>query len=450
MSQGGRRLAHDRIRLSRSIIEEAIETGEAVISREIPTHAPASSLSPGANPEESSFKSALIVPLRHQGEMLGVLYLDSHVITRNFGPLDIQLLALFARHAAISLANARAYHEIETLRGKLESENVYLQQEIESTAAFTDLVAESPRMRRALSDMERVANTDSTVLIRGETGTGKEVLARAIHAASPRRAKPMIKVNIAALPDTLVEAELFGHEKGAFTGADSRRIGRFELAEGGTLFLDEIGDLPPSIQVKLLRVLQEREFERLGSTRTQSTNVRVITATNRDLESMIREGTFREDLFYRLNVFPIDLPPLRDRGADILKIAAQIIGKRSREMGRDVRGIDDRTRQALLSYRWPGNIRELSNVLERAVILSRGPVITSDCLSLDLDLKDTTDLPMTRGGIPLNQMLKDLKIQCIREALRKTGGNQAQAASLLGLHRSNLNRLIRDLQIAPT
>ncbi len=267
---------------------------------------------------------------------------------------------------------------MEQEKARLSDQNTYLQEELKSVHNFEEIIGRSPALLQALDKVNRVARTDATVLITGETGTGKELFARAVHSASRRRDKPLIKLNCAALPPSLVESELFGHEKGAFSGAIQRRLGRFELAQGGTIFLDEIGEVPPDVQVKLLRVLQEREFERVGGSEPIKVDVRVIAATNRDLPRAVREGTFREDLFYRLNVFPIELPPLRDRIGDVPLLVQFLLPAFSMRAGVRVESVGPATMRRLASYRWPGNIRELENVLERAIILSNGPTLEID------------------------------------------------------------------------
>src|SRR5262249_48503141 len=263
----------------------------------------------------------------------------------------------------------------EQEKARLEQQNLYLQEEIKSAHNFDEIVGQSPALTAVLDHVRRVAPTDSTVLITGETGTGKELIARAIHSASRRKDKPLIKINCAALPAGLVESELFGHEKGAFTGAIARRVGRFELAQGGTIFLDEIGEIPAEAQAKLLRVLQEREFERVGGTTPIKTDVRVIAATNRDLLKAVREKSFREDLYYRLNVFPVSLPPLRDRTSDIPLLVQFLVNKFKMRIGKSIDSVSHKTMQRLMGYPWPGNVRELENVLERAVILANSPTL---------------------------------------------------------------------------
>ena len=268
------------------------------------------------------------------------------------------------------MENVRAYQEISQRNAQLIDEKIYLERELHEE--FAEIVGRSPALRRVLKAVKTVAPTDSTVLLLGETGTGKELIARAIHGLSLRRERPFVRLNVAALPPGLLESEMFGHEKGAFTGATAMRTGRLELAHRGTLFLDEVGDIPGEVQPKLLRALQEREFERLGSTRTQRVDVRVVAATNRDLERMVEEGSFRSDLYYRLNVFPIHVPPLRERVEDIPPLAAHFAQKCARRMGRPVPAIPAAVMGALKRWSWPGNVRELENVIERAVIVSSG------------------------------------------------------------------------------
>ena len=276
---------------------------------------------------------------------------------------------------AIAVENALAYGEIRSLKDKLAAERLYLRDEVRTERDFDEIVGKSVVLRRALKNAETVGPTDSTVLIYGETGTGKELIARAIHNLSPRRSKAFVKLNCAAIPTGLLESELFGHEKGAFTGAIAQRIGRFELANGGTVFLDEVSEIPLELQTKLLRVLQEREFERLGSGRTLRTDARLIAATNRDLTALVAEQKYRADLFYRLNVFPIHVPPLRERPEDIPLLVRHFVEHYARRMKRTIETIPSETMEALTRYRWPGNVRELQNLMERAVILSPGPVL---------------------------------------------------------------------------
>src|SRR4029077_11356043 len=292
-----------------------------------------------------------------------------------FSPDEVKLLMQVANQVAIAVENALAYSKIAELKEKLTQEKLYLEDEIRTELNFEEIVGKSAVLRRVLKQVATVAPTDSTVLIFGETGTGKELIARAIHNLSSRRSNSFVKLNCAAIPMGLLESELFGHEKGAFTGAIAQRIGRFELANHGTVFLDEVGEIPLELQPKLLRVLQEREFERLGGTRTFTTDARLIAATNRDLASMVEDQKFRSDLFYRLNVFPLRVPSLRERPEDIPLLVRHFAEQCARRMNKKIETISSETLKQMQQYHWPGNIRELQNVIERAVILSAGPVL---------------------------------------------------------------------------
>ena len=340
------------------------------------------------------------------------------------------------------MENARAYEELADVNARLTDEKQYLERELDQQ--FADIVGKSRALRKTLTAVETVAPTDSSVLILGETGTGKELIARAIHNLSPRRERPFVRMNAAAMPASLFESELFGHEKGAFTGAVASRTGRLELAHRGTLFLDEVGDIPLEVQPKLLRVLQEREFERLGSTRTQRVDVRIVAATNRDLERMVEDGSFRSDLYYRLNVFPIAIPPLRERVEDIPALALHFVTQCARRLGRPVPSISPAVMDALKRWTWPGNIRELQNVIERGVIQSAG----SDFV---LPLQDVQ--PKTRASVPGSKpaaTLKDAERDAIVRALRESGGviaGPTGAAARLGLRRTTLQGKMRRLGI---
>ena len=317
------------------------------------------------------FKSHCFIPLVNRGRALGVLAI-LRTMEGAFTPEEVEFLSQASGQIAIAVENALAYQEISELRDKLAQEKLYLEDEIRSEMNFDQIVGDSPALRRVLELVETVAPSDSTVLLLGETGTGKELVARAIHDHGRRKDRTFVKLNCAAIPTGLVESELFGHEKGAFTGAISQKVGRLELADQGTLFLDEVGDVPPEVQPKLLRALQEREFERLGSTRTKKVNVRLVAATNRDLEKMIADREFRSDLYYRLNVFPIRIPPLRERREDIPMLVSYFVQKFARQMQKRIETIPAAAMRKLTEWDWPGNIRELQNFIERAVILTRG------------------------------------------------------------------------------
>jgi formate hydrogenlyase transcriptional activator len=358
---------------------------------------------------------------------------------------DVSFLQLVANQVAVSVENALVFQEIEALRDQLSKENAYLEEEVRTEHNFGEIIGESAALRRVLQEVETVAATGSTVLIRGETGTGKELIARAVHDLSPRQGRTFVKLNCAAIPTGLLESELLGHEKGAFTGAVSQKVGRFELAHRGTLFLDEVGDIPPELQPKLLRVLQEQEFERLGGTKTIKVDVRLVAATNCDLARMVADGRFRADLYYRLNVFPVVLPPLRERRDDIPRLVRHFTQHFARRMGRRIETIPPAVLDALVGYSWPGNIRELQNVIERAVILSLGP-------ALQVPLGDL-QLVATMASVPTAAAvtLADAEREHILGALRETGwvvSGPKGAAVRLGMKRSTLQEKMRKLGIS--
>ena len=359
-----------------------------------------------------------------------------------FGQEDLDILSQISAQISLALDNALAYGRLSASRNRLEDERLYLESEIRAEYNFEDLVGKSPALRKVLDQVEIVAPTGSTVLLRGETGTGKELIARAIHSHSPRRDRTFVRLNCAAIPSGLVESELFGHEKGAFTGALMQKRGRFELADHGTLFLDEIGDISPELQPKLLRALQEQEFERLGSNKTIHVDVRLIAATHRDLSLMIRNNQFREDLFYRLNVFPIEIPPLRERREDIPLLVHYFVSRLSRLMQKRIKSIPKPAMDALTNSPWPGNVRELENFIERAVILTQG-----DELNVPMaELKKSA----ARNAAPVSTF-HDAERQAIIEALKAASGRisgRGAAAERLGLKRTTLQNKMRRLNIA--
>ena len=366
---------------------------------------------------------------------------------------DLLFFQEVANQIAMSVANMQAYEEIAALKTRLQEENVYLQEEISREHNFQEIVGNSRALVEVLRNVETVAPTDSTVLIMGETGCGKELIARAIHSRSGRKNRPLVKLNCGAIPTGLVESELFGHMKGAFTGALERRIGRFELADGGTLFLDEISELPLDTQVKLLRVLQEHEFEPLGSSKTIRVNVRIIAASNRDLDKAIQEGRFRADLYYRLNVLPIVLPPLRQRRSDIPLLTSFFVERYSRQLGKQIMGVAQDTMEILSHYDWPGNIRELQNVIERAVVLSRGSVLRlgRDLLPLSAEAATDDETVVSFSGQSSNgetHSLEQVEKRHILEVLTQTkwvieGANGA--ARILDLHPNTLRSRMKKL-----
>ncbi|MDE3243147.1 MAG: sigma 54-interacting transcriptional regulator [Nitrospirota bacterium] len=386
-------------------------------------------------------KSVCCVPLRSRNRQLGTLNIAS-LRPGAFTQDDVDLLTQVASQIAIAVENALAYRQIAELKDKLSKEKLYLEGEIQNEYNFEEIVGDGPALRRVLQQVEIVAPTDSTVLILGETGTGKELLARALHNRSGRRDRTFVKMNCAAIPSGLLESELFGHEKGAFTGAIATKVGRFELADGGTLFLDEVGDIPLELQSKLLRVLQEQEFERLGSNRTIRVNVRLVAATNRDLAQMVAEKQFRSDLYYRLNVFPLTVPPLRERREDIPSLVRYFAQKFARRMNKRIETIPGGVMTALSRYHWPGNVRELENLIERAVILSRGADLHVPLAELKAAAKGETQPVAT---------LEDAERDHILRALTATDwviGGPTGAAAKLGMKRTTLQSKIQKLRIS--
>jgi formate hydrogenlyase transcriptional activator len=385
-------------------------------------------------------QSGCIVPLITANRVLGTLSLSS-LRPSAFTQEDVDLLMRVANQVAIAIENALAYRQIAELKNQLADEKLYLEEEIRTEYTFEEIVGESAALKRVLSQVETVAPTDSSVLILGETGTGKEVIARAIHDLSPRRERTFVKVNCAAIPTGLLESELFGHEKGAFTGAIAQKVGRFELAHHGTLFLDEVGDIPLELQPKLLRVLQEKEFERLGSTRTQRVDVRVVAATNRDLTQMVEDRLFRSDLYYRLNVFPIVVPPLRERTEDIPLLVRYFAQKHARGMDRRIESIPSEEMEALTRYSWPGNVRELENLIERAVILSRGPT-----LHVPLPAERLSGEAPAASPVTLEAAEREHILRALRETNWVIAGPNG-AAARLGLKRTTLQSRMAKLGI---
>ena len=389
-------------------------------------------------------RSYVSLPLLKRGELLGAVDFISFE-KRSFDRGEVQLLQDVSEIVSIAVSNALAFEEIKALKEQLQAENRILQDEIVQRSIFEEIVGSSQSLRNVLSVIDRVAPTDSTVLITGETGTGKELIAHAIHRRSPRAGRALVKVNCAALPAELIASELFGHEKGAFTGALQQRIGRFETANGGTIFLDEIGELTPEMQIALLRVLQEKEFERVGGNRTIQADVRVITATNRDLQRQVSEGHFRADLYYRLNVFPIHAPALRERIDDIPILVDYFVSRFATRMGKRIRQIDRRTLDALERYSWPGNIRELQNVIERGVILADSEVFRLEPGTLPEDSQNSLERPD-----PESPNTREQQKAQIEAVLRETRGRIAGpdgAAARLGIPASTLESRIKTLKV---
>ena len=422
------------VAVSRTIAQQVLESGMALLSNDV---AERKEFAGVASLEATMIRALLCVPLVLRGRPLGVIYLTASA-ARPFNEEHLHLLTVMSGIAAVALENAR---QIEQLAGENE--------QLRAAAGLEhDLVGASPRLRAVCQMIARVAPTDSTVLIRGESGTGKELAARALHRNSARAGKTFVAINCAAITDTLLESELFGHERGAFTGALAQKKGKLELADGGTLFLDEVGELAPTLQAKLLRVLQEREFERVGGTRTLKVDVRVLAATNKDLQQAIAGGTFRPDLFYRLNVVSFEMPSLRERREDITVLAAHFARKYAQKFKRRINGISPEAVACLRAYDWPGNVRELENAVERAVVLGS----TDTILPEDLPDSVLDAAPATTAGTavaPYHEAIKEAKRQLILRAVEQSGGSYTEAARLLGVHPNYLHRLIRNLDLKP-
>jgi formate hydrogenlyase transcriptional activator len=425
-------------------VVKVFRTGEPVV-------VPRAELESESPAVELGIQSLLHVPLTGRNGIVGVLSLGS-LRGNAFVQDDVVFLTQIARQVAIAIENALAFSEVSDLKNKLAQEKLYLEDEIRSELKFEEIIGKSEALRLVLQQIEIVAPTDSTVLIYGETGTGKELIARAVHNLSARQSNGFVKLNCAAIPTGLLESELFGHERGAFTGAISQRVGRFELANHGTMFLDEIGEVPLELQPKLLRVLQEREFERLGSTRTLRTDARLIAATNRDLEALVKEQKFRSDLYYRLNVFPVRVPSLRERPEDIPLLVRHFVQQFSRRLSKTIDTIPSETMTMLIRYAWPGNIRELQNVIERAVILTTGPVlkVPSDDLRMPDNAMVNPPAPHDGANRNMRTVLDDAERQQILAALEQANWTVAGpngAAARLGMKRSTLQSRMQKLGI---
>jgi Nif-specific regulatory protein len=425
------------VEVSRTIVRQVFDEGAAFLGNDlIEGDRPVGSESLKA----ARISSLLCVPLVLFGRTVGVIYLTAARPAVRFTEEHMRLVTIISGVAAVALNNARHVEQIER-------ENTLLREE---SRIEHSMVGESAAMRQVYQFIARVAPTDTTVLIRGESGTGKELAAQAVHTNSPRRERPFVAINCAALTETLLESELFGHERGAFTGALAQKKGKLEVADGGTVFLDEVGEMPPTMQAKLLRVLQEREFERVGGTKPIRVDVRLVAATNRDLEEAVRRGGFRQDLYYRLNVVSFEMPPLRERKEDITLLASYFVLRYAAKFKRKVTGIAPEVREFLTGYEWPGNVRELENAIERAVVLgSTERVLPEDLPETILEAapssSDANAPPITK----YTDALREAKKQLILRALEQSGGSFTEAAHSLGVHPNYLHRLIRNLNLRP-
>ena len=414
-----------KYKLGEGVTGTVVQTGKAAVIPKIgeePLFLNRTGARKGLSKKDVSF---ICVPVKIGKSIVGALSVDKIFDPGTSLDEDVRFLSIIASMIGQAVKMRQL---IQSEKDKLIEENISLRKELEEKYSFKNIIGRSNRMKEVFEMIARVAKSDATVLIRGESGTGKELVAHAIHYNSLRAKKPVIKANMAALPENLVEPELFGAERGAFTGAFERKAGRFELAEGGAIFLDEIGDLSSATQVKLLRVIQEREFERLGGTQTIKCNVRIIAATNTDLEKAVKEGRFREDLYYRLNVFPIYIPPLRERKDDILLIAEHFLDKYSKANNRVIKRISTPAIDALMSYHWPGNVRELENTIERAVLMCEGEVVYAHHLPPTLQTSQTS---RTQIDDSLKSLVESYEKDIICDALKSTRGNKAKAADLL-------------------
>jgi Nif-specific regulatory protein len=420
---------HQLVRVSRTIAQQVMQENIAILGVDIAT---SNALRDVESLAVSEVRSLLCVPLSVFQRMIGCIYLDNTNVANRFHEDHLQLMAAVAGISAVALDNARRTQW-------LEQENQRLTMEVRQEQ---NLVGEGPRIKEIFQFLARVGPSDSTVLIEGESGTGKELAARALHRHSPRSNKPFVAINCAAIPETLLEAELFGHERGAFTGAATQKKGRLEGADGGVVFLDEIGELAPALQVKLLRVLQEREFERLGGTHPIKIDVRLLAATNRNLEEAVRKGEFRQDLYYRLAVVKLTMPPLRERREDIPMLARHFLQKNAKRCKVKAKPLSREAMAALVNYEWPGNVRELENAVERALVMGSSDMVLLEDLPESL-LEQTSPEEMHEGQY--HASVKELKKQLILGAVEQTRGNYVEAAGILGVHPNYLHRLIRNL-----
>jgi len=431
-------LQGNRLAMSRTVLQDVARTGTSVFVEDALTQQAYGS-------RESivalHLRSFYCVPMVHDGQVVGICYTDS----RKPGPVltaaDRELMEEFAAQAAVSIVNARKHEALRNDKDRLERENRDLREQMADRLGYDQLIGESDRMRDVIRTLKRIESSSATVLIQGETGTGKELIARAIHAHSLRGQEVLVSVNCGAIPGSLVESELFGYVRGAFTDARSDRIGRITSAHRGTLFLDEVGELPPDIQVKLLRVLQEGELVPVGSDAPVSVDIRVIAATNRDLETEVEKGAFREDLFYRLHVIPLHVPPLRERGTDVLLLAEAFLERFATEAGKQIGGFDDAARRWMLQFAWPGNVRQLQNAIQRAVVLAEAGQRIPVHLFTDFT-RDGKRETSTRGGT-LREVLDAIESDEVQRALAEAEGVVSQAARRLGVSRQHLHNLIR-------
>ncbi|MDH3216448.1 MAG: sigma 54-interacting transcriptional regulator [Candidatus Krumholzibacteria bacterium] len=441
----GKPTAHKSFDVSLSVIKKAASSGQPQLVSDAREE---DDLRDQRSIVDFDIRTVICIPLKFEGKLVGVIYADNDTISEKFTRSDLPVLNAFGAQAAVAIENARSRGELEKIKRSLEKQNLSLRQQLVEKYEFSGIVGRGPAMQKVFGVITKVAPLSTTVLIQGETGTGKELIAKAIHYNSERKSRAMVSVNCGALPKNILESELFGYRKGAFTGADEDRSGLFEAADNGTLFLDEIGDMPVELQVKLLRALQDGEVKRLGEERTIRVNVRVIAATNRDLAAEVQGGNFRNDLFYRLNVIPIFLPPLRDRQEDILPLADFFLDKHSKKMKKTKPVLTRPAREMLLTHSWVGNVRELENAIERALALAEG----ADTVDVDqfehlIDRKSAAAFPDVEA--PLKAMALIWEKQFLKKMLVRNSWNVSKTANVLKISRQQLHNKIKKHGLRP-
>ena len=444
-SREGEDLSHDAFDVSVSVIRRVADSGEPMYISNVGEE---DDLKDQRSIIDLKIMTVICIPLQFEEKLVGVIYSDSDSISERFSSSDLSIMNAFGAQAAVAIENAMRHGELETIRHSLEKQNVTLREELSGRHEFSGMVGRSPEMQRIFDVIRKVATLSTTILIQGETGTGKELIAKAIHYNSERRSRSIISINCGALPKDILESELFGYAKGAFTGADHDRAGLFEAADGGTLFLDEIGEMPVDLQVKLLRALQDGEVRRLGEDRSRSVDVRVVSATNRDLASDVEAGSFRRDLFYRLNVVPICIPPLRSRQEDILPLAEFFLDKFSGEMNKKRPTLARSAKELLLQREWDGNVRELENTIERALALSEGKDVLGVAQFEDL-AKDSILAELPDDDASLKYMIEVWEKELIRKKLIHHSWNVSKTAAVLQISRQQLHNKIRKFRLTP-
>ena len=444
-SKDGEELAHDAFDVSVSVIRRVAESGEPLYISNIGEE---EDLKDQRSIIDLNIMTVICIPLQFQEKLVGVIYSDNDSISERFSPSDLSIMNAFGAQAAVAIENALKHGELETIRHSLEKQNITLREELAGRYEFSGMVGRSPEMQRIFDVIKKVAALSTTVLIYGETGTGKELIAKAIHYNSERRSRSIVSINCGALPKDILESELFGYSKGAFTGADHNRAGLFEAADGGTLFLDEIGEMPVDLQVKLLRALQEGEVRRLGEDKSRTVDVRVVSATNRDLAADVETGSFRRDLFYRLNVVPIFIPPLKARQEDILPLADFFLDKFAEAMNKRKPSLTRSAKELLLQREWDGNVRELENAIERALALAEGKDVL-DVAQFEELAKDSLIAGLPDDDSSLKSLIEIWEKELIRKKLIQYSWNVSKTASVLQISRQQLHNKIKKFRLTP-